>query len=82
MYEASITDQPHSAYEAPSSAAAHHGPRRWVRSSQTMAAAAAAVLSTVTTYTARSMSSRGKRATSTAKGLERYVPKSGRKLVP
>lgn len=66
-----MTDHPHSAYEAPRSPAAHHGPRRCVRSSQAMAAAATAIFSTVTTYTARSMSARGNSATSGAKGLLR-----------
>ncbi len=47
-----------------------------------MSAAAADVFRTVTTYTARSIRSRGKTPTSRANGLVRYVPRSGSRLVP
>lgn len=71
LYEASATDQPHSAYEAPSAPAAHHRPGRSVSSSWAITAPAVAIFSSVITYTARSIWSRGKRATSSANGLPR-----------
>lgn len=93
MYEASITDHPHSAYAAPNTPASQPraypaedvsgvGRGRSSISSHAITAAAAAIRATEDTYTARSICSRGKSATSSANGLDRYVPTSGRKLEP
>lgn len=68
----SASDQPHSAYAAPSTDAHHHTPAGPIRRSRNViAAAATAVFRTVIPYTAYSMSPRGKSATSGAKGLDR-----------
>ncbi len=71
LYDASATDQPHNAYEPPSTPATHQRPPRSVSSRDAIAAAADAIFTTVTTYTARSMRSRGKTPTSSANGLVR-----------